>query len=244
MVEWFTTWFDTDYYHQLYRNHSYAEADAFVEKLFEENILKPDQRILELACGKGRHAIAMHRFGAEVVGIDLSPHSIMAAMASEEPGLSFYVHDMRLPFPEAPGSFGACTNLFTSFGYFDDTSQNVDVLRNVAVVLKPGGYFVLDYMNAAYVTQHLITHQEEVRGHLKFFIHKVLQDGQIIKTIRVEDAGWTHGPFQERVQAFTAAQLVAFCTEAGLGVRHLYGDYTLAPFREAVSPRCILICKK
>jgi len=242
MTEWFSTWFDTEYYHLLYNNRSYAEADAFVERLFEANILDPSMRILELACGKGRHAIAMHRFGAEVVGVDLSVHSIAAATASEEPGLQFYVQDMRLPFPETAGSFDACTNLFTSFGYFDSEAENSQVLQNIARVLRPGGRFVLDFMNAKLVAKHLPPVYTERRGQAEFLISKEFAHGQIIKTITVMDAGVQKGVFEERVQALNPDRLENLCQAAGLHVQHMYGNYELAPLQEATSERCILIC--
>jgi SAM-dependent methyltransferase len=242
-MEWFKTWFDTEYYHLLYRNRSYAEADAFVEKLFEAGILKPGMRILELACGKGRHAVAMHRLGATVVGVDLSPHAIEAAKAYEEPGLSFYVHDMRAPFPQDLHGLDAVTNLFTSFAYFEDECENETVLKNVAQVLAPGGTFVLDFMNVLPVIQNLAPVYDQELDGVKFHIEKKYEHGHIIKTIWVDDHGTAVGPFQERVQAFSPEKLAMFCQEAGLEVDNVFGDYKLGPLLADTSPRCILVCK-
>lgn len=244
MKEWFATWFDTDYYNLLYRNRNYAEADAFVEKLFEAGLLKSGTRILELACGKGRHARAMHRLGAEVVGVDLSPHSIQAAKAYEEPGLRFDVHDMRDPFPGEEGSFDAVTNLFTSFAYFDDATENARVLANVAQVLKPGGTFVLDFMNAPPIVQKLIPIHDLEHDGVRFHITKEYVGGKIIKTIQVDDHGKPAGPFQERVQAFSPEELGLLCEAAGLEVEEVYGNYQLEPLLADSSPRCILFCRK
>ena len=244
--EWFATWFDTDYYHLLYSNRSYAEADAFVEKLFEAGILRSDMRVLELACGKGRHARSMHGQGADVVGVDLSLHSIAAAKAFEEPGLRFYVHDMRDPFPGDEHAFDACTNLFTSFGYFDEEAENARVLSNVAAVLRPGGIFVFDFLNACPIVANLerCAYSGEVeRDGVLFTISKKVEGDKIIKTILVDDHGAKAGPFQERLQALSPERLTNLCEAAGLAVQARYGDYQLGPMQPDSSPRCILVCQ-
>ncbi len=242
-MAWFETWFDTEYYHLLYNNRNHAEADAFVEKLFEAEVLAAGMHILELACGKGRHAAAMYRLGATVLGVDLSANSIAAAEALAEPGLGFAVHDMRQPMPGQPHSYDAITNLFTSFGYFDDEADNARVLANVVHALKPGGTFVLDFLNAAPTLRNLKPAHTELRGHVRFDITKRVEGGKILKTISVNDGLNTAGPFVEQVQALTPADLTRLCQEAGLQVVSRYGDYHLRPLDVEGSARCILVCQ-
>ena len=74
--EWFATWFETDYYHTLYKYRDKAEAEHFIEHLIEELNAEKGSKVLDLACGKGRHSITLHELGMDVLGADLSSNSI------------------------------------------------------------------------------------------------------------------------------------------------------------------------
>ena len=81
--DWFENWFDTTWYHTLYSDRDYTEASRFIENLI--GFLKPTENatILDLACGKGRHAKHINRLGYRVWGVDLSSSSIESAIESE-----------------------------------------------------------------------------------------------------------------------------------------------------------------
>ena len=74
--EWFKTWFDTKYYHVLYQNRNDDEAELFMKNLLSFIELKKNSKILDMPCGKGRHAIFLNKLGYDVVGADLSENSI------------------------------------------------------------------------------------------------------------------------------------------------------------------------
>jgi 2-polyprenyl-3-methyl-5-hydroxy-6-metoxy-1,4-benzoquinol methylase len=128
--EWFSTWFDSPYYHLLYSSRSYTEAGSFLDALLAHLHPKADAQLLDLACGRGRHAVQISARGYDVTGLDLSPENITAAQQHAHVGLRFYVHDMRVPLQCGPFDF--VLNLFTSFGYFQEESENVVALRNTA----------------------------------------------------------------------------------------------------------------
>ena len=151
---WFASWFDTSYYHQLYNHRSEEEAQAFIERLADFLALEPKSKVLDLACGKGRHARTLHALGLNVLGTDLSPQSIAFANESTVDGLRFQVHDMREPLHNE--SFDAVFNLFTSFGYFDSTAENQRVIDAVACMLKPNGFLIIDFLNAHRVIDTLV----------------------------------------------------------------------------------------
>ena len=98
-AEWFAEWFDTSYYHILYQHRNDVEANAFIERLVAHLSLKPGSKVLDLACGKGRHAVMFHKLGMEVLGVDLSSNSIQIAKENSCQGLAFDVHDMREVIP-------------------------------------------------------------------------------------------------------------------------------------------------
>ena len=127
--EWFSTWFDTSYYHVLYRHRNDEEAATFIKHLINKLNLPKNSSVLDLACGKGRHSVMLHQAGFDVLGVDLSKNSISLAKQNEEDKLSFEVHDMRETMENK--QFDAVFNLFTSFGYFDNSNENKKVVDAV-----------------------------------------------------------------------------------------------------------------
>ena len=120
--EWFEQWFDTKYYHILYKDRDHEEARRFIDTLIKYLSPVPNSRILDLACGKGRYSVFLADKGFEVTGIDLSVQSIEYARQFENDHLSFYTHDMRLPF--RINYFDYVFNFFTSFGYFEEDKSH------------------------------------------------------------------------------------------------------------------------
>ena len=81
--DWFHKWFNTPYYHLLYRDRDDSEAELFMMNLTQFLGLKKDDTILDLPCGKGRHAIFLNSLGFDVTGADLSENSIEYAKQFE-----------------------------------------------------------------------------------------------------------------------------------------------------------------
>jgi SAM-dependent methyltransferase len=104
--------------------------------------------VVDLGCGRGRHAIPLSRRGFRVTGVDLSEKMLRLAReraTREDAAVEWVREDMRAF--RRPGAFDACLSLFTSFGYFDD-EENQRVLDNVAHSLRPEGTLLLDLRNA------------------------------------------------------------------------------------------------
>ncbi len=244
-AEWFAEWFDSDYYHRLYYAHGEAEAQDFLDRLIAWLRLKSGARVLDLACGRGRHSRYLRAQGFDVTGVDLSTRSIAyaQAQASDDAHLRFRRHDMREPLHE-PGQYHVILNLFTSFGYFDSEAENVLVLRAAAEALRPGGELVIDYLNTSRVRQTLVAAEEKTAGGTTFRLRRRIHDGFFEKEIDFrDDAGRPHH-FRERVQALSPTQLETYFALAGLRVRATFGDYTLAPYDADASPRLIYVVKK
>ena len=75
-TQWFTSWFDTPYYHTLYKDRNHSEAQVFMDNLTNYLNVPEHGEILDLACGKGRHSIYLNSLGYNVTGVDLSENSI------------------------------------------------------------------------------------------------------------------------------------------------------------------------
>jgi ubiquinone/menaquinone biosynthesis C-methylase UbiE len=238
--EWFASWFDSPWYPVLYAHRDDTEAQAFIARLVAAMHLPPGSQLLDLACGQGRHSRAFHGHGYNVTGLDLSPASIAAAQAQAQQGMHFEVADMRhLPTQH---TYDAVVNLFTSFGYFANAQDNLQVLAGVRRILKPGGYFVLDFLNASHVQRHLVPFEEIVRTDVRFVIRRRIERAAVRKEITVIHPGGTEH-FYEQVQLLQPDTLRNWLVRCGLTVTAVWGDYNGAPYREETATRCIFICR-
>lgn len=238
--EWFATWFDSPYYHVLYDHRNDSEAEDFLNLLVKTLDLVPGSHVLDLACGAGRHARVLAQHQLQVQGCDLSANSIQTAKAYEAENLQFFVHDMRQPLTD---EYQTIFNLFTSFGYFDNLDDNLQVLRCIYNALATNGLLVLDFMNTAKIVQDLKPRQEIIKGNITFHIQRQVVNGRIVKTIAFEDQGKSYF-FQEKVQALYVEQFQELFEKAGFQLEKVYGNYALEDFDTALSDRSIFICRK
>lgn len=239
--EWFESWFDTSYYHILYNNRNTEEAARFIDKLFEH--LKPEKeaKLLDIACGKGRHARHMSENGFDTTGIDLSAASINYAKQYENNTLHFARHDMRKPFQQ--NAFDYAFNLFTSFGYFQTIQEHIDALRAFNTSLKPGGILVIDFFNSVKIINELLPLEIKKEKGITFTITKELKDKKIIKRIEFEDHGKKHH-YLEKVYAFLWSDFNDMMEQSNFKIINKFGNYNFRSFDENNSPRLILICQK
>lgn len=242
---WFAAWFDTPWYHILYGNRDDAEADRFIKRLSAElqdqSSGNEQLSVLDLACGAGRHARVFASLGHRVCGLDLSSASIETAKKVSSDDIRFFCDDMRTF--DLKMTFDVVTNLFTSFGYFDDESSNLQVLQRVGAHLKPNGLFVLDFMNVTKVINALVAEETVERGGITFSITRNYTGTHIIKTIDFEADG-EHHHYEERVQALTPERIYELMKEAGLKPTKLWGSYHLDEYKAESSPRAIILAAR
>lgn len=239
--EWFETWFDSPYYHILYQHRDEAEAEHFMDKLLAAMNLPRGASALDVACGKGRHAVYLAEKGLEVTGIDLSWKNIGHAMHFEKPNLSFFLHDMRNPF--YINYFDVVFNLFTSFGYFETEKENLQAIHSMSKAMKKGGKLVIDFFNAAKISQALTPHEYITREGILFLVEKKMQENMVLKRIYFQDLGRSF-EFEERVQSLRLADFERLFKKNDLKISAVFGNYQLHPFDEPVSERLIIIAEK
>jgi SAM-dependent methyltransferase len=242
-TEWFASWFDSPYYHMLYRNRNEQEANDFIHTLMAHINLPTSNHVLDLACGKGRHSRTLAALGYQVTGMDLSSESIAHAQSlSPSNNPAFKVHDMRQPF--GTSQYALVLNLFTSFGYFNNPEENNLVLCNIFDALTSGGRLVIDFLNPGYVTENLVPAEQDEFNHVTFSITRCIEDGFVRKHIRVTDAvNGVDASFMEQVQLFEREELTNMLRLAGFQVNEVFGNYQLGQW-EQQSPRTIIIAKK
>jgi len=239
--EWFETWFDSEYYHLLYKNRDQEEAVFFIDNLLEALKLKPESSLLDLCCGKGRHAVYLASKGYNVTGIDNSVNSIMEAAKNEKENLHFYVHDMRVAFPGK--KFDTIFNLFTSFGYFCNEDENQSVINAISDSLNDDGILVLDYLNVVKAANVLIPAETKIVDGIKFHLTREIKDGFIQKHISFRDKDKLFG-FNEKVRNYTLTDFHKMLNATSLQINATFGDYSLSPFNEISSPRLIIVAQK
>lgn len=239
---WFETWFDTHYYHLLYRNRNEVEARQFIDALLL--FLQPETgaSCIDVACGKGRHSLYLQEKGYMVTGIDLSANSISIAQtaSAEKNNIQFIQHDIRKPFPVNHQNLAL--NLFTSFGYFDNEAEHLIALENIHQCLTPGGYFVIDYLNTAEVINALRKTDEHHIDGVHFEIQRFFDEPNIVKSISVKDQEQVFH-FEERVRSFSKNDLSRLIEAVGFKIIKTFGNYNLLPFGEE-SPRVIIVAQK
>ena len=237
--DWFALWFNTSYYHTLYKHRDFTEAQAFMQHLVSFLKFKKDDLLLDLACGKGRHSIFLNSLGYNVIGADLSPNSIKHAKQFENETLQFLEHDMRIPFKR---KYNGILNLFTSFGFFEDDNEDIKVLKNIKNALKPGGVAVIDFMNCNKVISNLVhKNVQEIDG-ITFNISRYIEGKFIVKQIEFNADGEAHKYF-EKVKNLDLECIQQYMSLAGLKIKHIFGDYQLNEFDKNNSDRLIIIAE-
>ena len=241
--DWYRQWFNSPFYHKLYFERDEQEADAFITKLIGYLEPEPRSRMLDVACGKGRHSKIFSSLGYFVTGIDISPDSIAFAKQFENENLEFFVHDMRLPF--RVNYFDYAFNFFTSFGYFRTRREHDDAIRTIAKSLKPGGVFVIDYLNTHFAEEHLNPTEEKTIGTTHYSIHRWDDASHFYKKITVKDPSLSKPlEYTEKVAKFSMGDFTDMLSFQGLQVTEVFGDYQFGHYDVRKTPRLILLATK
>ena len=236
---WYTSWFDTPYYHILYKDRDATEAHAFMDNLTNYLNIPIGGTILDLACGRGRHARYLNKIGFDVTGADLSENSINFAKKYENHRLRFKVHDMSQPFGK---EFDAVFNLFTSFGYFENDASNLNTIKAIKGDLKEYGFGVIDFMNSTQVIDNLVPEDVKIVDGIEFRLNRYEKGGYIFKDILFEVDAKVY-KFTERVKAFTLSDFETLFDQAEVNLLEVFGDYKLRKFDTKTSDRLIMIFK-
>lgn len=239
--DWFAEWFDTPYYHLLYKHRNFDEAALFISNLL--NYLQPGKKavLLDACCGKGRHALYMNKAGFSVDAFDLSENNIRLAQQNQTATLHFYKNDIRTPL--FLNKYDVAFNLFTSFGYFENEADNISAIKALSDSIKPEGVLVMDFLNAHKTIDNMVEKEQNKVGELTFNIKRKVKNGFIVKQISFEDNGRKF-KFEERVKALYENDFKKYFNLAGLKLFKTAGDYHLNDFNKTTSDRLILFAKK
>lgn len=240
MSEWFEEWFNTKFYHILYKNRDEQEARNLLDRLIVNVPINSEDKVLDLACGMGRHSHYLSDKGYQVVGVDLSPRNIQIAKETENSNARFYIHDMRETVPE--DGFDVVLNLFTSFGYFDSKEDNLRTLLAINKAMKPGGRLVIDFLNTLKCHEWENQKFDISEEGIDFHIDKQIRDGKIHKDIRFEHEGKDYA-FHEEVQLLTIKDFTDLFEISGFEHDETLGNYQMEEWGPETE-RMIMLCTK
>ena len=238
--EWFEDWFNSEYYHLLYQNRSQNEADLFIKNIVQKLKLNTEATVLDLGCGKGRHALKMSSFFNIVHGLDLSENNIKIANSNKKANMKFFKGDMR-NFNHNT-SYDYIFNLFTSFGYFNTIDENLDVLKCIHRQLKKNGHLLVDFLNPSVIRNNKFKSEEKRINGIYFNIEKGISENFIVKKIQIKD-GNKQFYFNEKVQLFDINNFEEMFLKTGYTIHSIFGNYDLESY-QTNSERLILWAQK
>lgn len=215
---------------------------------FIENVLALPKaaKILDLCCGHGRITNVLAERGYKMTGQDINGYFLnIAKENAEEKGLSinWVKSDMReVPYEN---EFDAVLNMFTSFGFFGSDEEDEKVIKQVYKSLKPGGKFLMDYVNRDFIIRRFLaedTRQIE-NGYVKIkrdfdftkSSHKetfeIYQHDKCIKTANVN------------FRFYSVTELTSMFKRNSFKILNIYGGFDFQPL-SFDAKNCIIVAEK
>lgn len=246
-MSWFKKWFSDKHYLELYQHRDEEDARWIINLLQRSISVNTKSKVLDIACGSGRHSIELARRGFDVTGFDLSEFLIKEARKNlknsreKDMKIKFLIKDMR-DF-NFKGKFDIAVNIFTSFGYFEDDNENEQVIRNVSDSLKKGGYFIFDFLNTYYLERNLVPFSREKHGNTTVIQKRIIENGFVKKRIIIKDKQKI-SQFDEILKLYSLKDFRKMFKANNLSIRKTFGDYSGNKFDEKKSGRLVIIAQK
>jgi SAM-dependent methyltransferase len=247
-MKWWQNFFDDGTYKIMYELYPERRRETTISHCdFIENVLKPSKhvKILDLACGPGRHSIELAKRGYKVTGFDYSEYFLnKARIFAKQAGVNirFVQGDMRkLPFQN---EFDVVINMFTSFGYFEKEEDHLKVLKQIARSLKPGGKFLLDTINREWLVRNF-----QAKGWEKGEDFLLLEDRTLDLEHNRSGAKWIllqgneQKIYQHSLRIFALHELMGLIRQANLKVLSYYGNFKQEPW-SCDTNRTIIVAEK
>ena len=240
MKEWFRDWFSSEEYLQVYQHRDEDDAKSLSDLILANVNLEKNALILDAACGAGRHLINLSALGYRTIGFDLSLNLLKKARGearAKSIDLNLFCSDIRRVGLK-PG-FDLVLNLFTSFGYFESDSENFKFIATAYRLLKPGGIYILDFLNIGHLKDNLLPESQRRIGKKTVVEKRRIENGRVIKEILIKENG-KESKFKESVKLYSREVITGAFTGAGFHFLKIFGDYNGSGFEHGNSPRLIL----
>lgn len=251
---WYKEWFNNSFYLELYKHRDNTDAKKIVSLIAKHITLPKNSKVLDLACGNGRHSVLFAQKGWDVLGVDLSPYLINEAnkklkkdYRSYKDKLEFEIRDMRSIAHK--NEFDLVVNLFSSYGYFDKDSENKKVIKGISASLKKGGYFFFDFLNETHLRKALVPFDISRRNHNIVIQVRNIIAGFVKKEIILIKKNPKGGyplisNFYEKIKLYSINDFRNIFTQNGLKIIKTFGDYKGSRFNQNSSERLIILAQK
>jgi SAM-dependent methyltransferase len=244
--QWFEKWFSSKLYLEIYKHRDLTDAQNLINLIQRQININPAPKVLDVCCGEGRHSIELAKRGYDVTGFDLSKFLINKAnensVQSKEKDLKvkFLIKDMRnFNFYS---SFDIAVNLFSSFGYFQNDTDNYKVIRNISESLKQGGWFIFDFLNSYYLKKNLVPVSKSRIGKISVLQKRRIENKFIIKDIIIKK-NKKELFFNETVKLYNLKDFKRIFGIYGFKIKKIFGDYYGNKFN-LKSSRLIIFAQK
>lgn len=251
---WYKKWFGTKEYLELYKHRNSNDAAQIAGLITKTLKLPKGSKVLDLACGNGRHSLILAKKGFDVLGIDLSDYLISEAKKKlnsdyrkYKDNLHFEIRDMR--DIKHKNEFDLVVNLFSSFGYFEKDSENFRVIKSISQSLKNGGYFFFDFLNPGYLQKKLkpfditqrnnnvVVQVREIKGNAVYKSIIIIKNNP--KGLKPEVYS-----YHEMIKLYTLNDFRKVFSKYGLKITQTFGDYKGRKYNSITSQRMIILAKK
>jgi cyclopropane fatty-acyl-phospholipid synthase-like methyltransferase len=242
--EWYKDWFSSKDYLDVYRHRNSEDTERLVNLILSKVALNPNAKVLDAACGAGRHAIKFAEKGFNVTAFDLSKTLLQIGIneaRSRNVSIDFQNSDIRTFASNL--KFDLVLSLFTSFGYFESDDENFIFPQNAYYMLNNNGYYILDYFNKNYVEENLVEESERKVNQKEILENRFIENDRVIKRISIREEN-QNNEYVESVKLYSFEQLEERFESIGYNTVNVFGDYLGNPFKNESSEICIIFFQK
>lgn len=250
-MDWFESEnFWTQFAPIMFDDARWAEAPTVAQYVKELACLSEGARVLDAGCGLGRISVELAALGLDVTGVDIIQSELDAARESAEAEgvpLTLINHDLRTY--HAPEQFDCAVNLYTSFGYCATIDEDMQILKNIADSVKPGGTFIMECTSRETAVMYWTPGEEFERAGYKVVTHFEVAgawEGLKSQWILYPAGEEASSPVADHTfiqRLYPADFLRDKLLEFGFTKAAVYGDYNLSPYDEHARTM-VLIARK
>jgi len=243
-MKWWEKFFD-EYYPKAYAPLD-ASASREVDGVIKILGLKPKKKILDLCCGYGRHCLEFVQRGFQVTGYDLSSYFLDRARR-EADRLNLEVKLVQGDMRKIPlkSEFDAVVNLYTSFGYFQDEKEDLQVLKGINRALREKGLFLIDTANREFLLKNFQRRMWYPREGF-FMLDESIFDPFTSRVETTRTLLFENQPKREyffSFRAYTLTEMISNLKKTSFITEQVFGDYEIKDYT-IQSPRMIILARK
>jgi len=244
MSEWYKNWFASEEYLEVYMHRDEQDANDLLNLILSETQIPAGAKVLDAACGAGRHSVILKEKGYNITAFDLSKVLLKIGKRNSlklNYNINFFCADIRnVPLN---AKFDLIINLFTSFGYFDSYEENFHFIKNSKNLIRKNGFFVLDYFNKYELLNNLVPETIKEKNGKIYFEKRFVSKNRIIKEISIKGNGGNN-TYVESVGLYSPDEIISSFENLGFVIKNIYGDYKGNNFNKENSERLIIIAQK